>query len=138
METTTINTTTTIRVARLASYLTMVAALALLNCTILQAETPESEIRLESWMLDYNTTVDVEDQDVAVEAWMTTDSEFMAEAEVEVESWMTDNSEFAAESEVNVENWMNSSPLDLVSQNDRAFERWMIHCCDNTGSVLVN
>ena len=138
MEITTITTTAPVRVARMVFNLALVAALTFLNCAVLQAETPENEIKLENWMRDFWITMNIADQEIRLESWMTNNNEFIAENEVKVEYWMTDYSEFLAEADVQVENWMTASTLDFATQTVIIkFEDWIVDCCSNDNSFYV-
>jgi len=124
METTAITTTASVTVSRLALYLALVAAMALLNCAFLKAATPEDEIKLENWMLDMSNII-IADQEINLEDWMTLKTDYLVETEIEVENWMTDNSEYVAESDVQVEYWM-CDHSEFFTENNVRLEPWMI------------
>ena len=106
MKTTAITTTAPVKVTRLALYLAIVAAMAFFNCAFLKAATPEDQIKLENWMLDISTN-NIAEQEISLEDWMTSNTEFLADTEVEIEDWMiSSENEFIAQNEIAIEDWM--------------------------------
>ena len=95
-----------VTLSQIIIYLTIVAIFAFFNCACLKAATPEDDFRLESWMLDISNN-NIAEQEISVEEWMTSNTEFLADTEVEIEDWMiSSENEFIAQNEIAIEDWM--------------------------------
>ena len=106
---------------------------------LLDDETTEEEVTIESWMThpyiseSFNTeAVEVNfEESVEVESWMTTPfetSSSLGESDMEVENWMTapfETSPAMGESDIAVENWMTTPFETGTLEEEIEVEEWM-------------
>ncbi len=121
-----------VSILQIIIYLTIVSVIAFFNCACLKAANPDDDIKLEKWMLEISTH-NITEQEISVEEWMTSNTEFMAESELEIEQWMiSSDNDIMAQTEIVIEDWMiddikQGSSLSHINTTEKLeLEDWMV------------